>query len=874
MSRGALLLAALALASYTTATATQPARDVMREHEHGDPKSSQPVRPGGSRLRPIAATTRAGGRLGRSRPALGADQLGEPLPPAAFGEEDKFPNGFAFGVAASAFQIEGDGGGRPRSVWDDFADQHRLGDEARAGIRFYEHFAGDVDYMARLGVRHFRLSLSWPRLMRADLTPIEEGYAYYGELLDAMAAKGIEPFVTLFHWDLPSFLCERGQRANDASLGAVDDASPESYGGLCAGAWLDPGIIPTFATYAKQAFERLGGRVKHWATLNEPKTVVNLGYGTGEHAPGIRSSTAPLVAAHNMLLAHAEAVKVYRETFQPSQGGWVSLVVNCDWREPWDPNSAADVAAAKRAMEEEMGWFAEPLYTGHYPNSMRERLGDDLPRFNPEQSAALKGSVDYFALNHYTSRYVKAASLSDENSYVGRPVDWEETDIAMDGTAIGPVASLLWLRQVPWGIRKTLQYVKDRYGNPPTYVTENGMSFEAPAGAPLEEQLNDVERVNFIGGYLKEVLAAVKSGCNVRGYFHWSIFDNFEWADGTRPRFGLVLVDYNGTYGGGEWMKRRAKKSLGFYQEFMAGKHSEGAQMPVASLGMAPKKASSTSFTLAALGDAADDREAKREAVRGEAEQAVAETDGAPKTVKTAEDEEERLRAFAALRSEAIAALQPDLEALEQDKRRLGIEASLGRNPAKVQSYAASPMDVLQRHAKTEEENVTATAKVETRARETGAPSYPPDRKGSEVKTVTVGMEKHGAHQRTVSTRKGHKTEPVSTVATERGTGHALAHGRRRRGEEASGVGWSALALRMWWVSAGPAAVAAAAGVVAGFLLIAVQVSCNSLVKRNGGDVNRAARAGSTQAVLQGRRGNTPENRGLMSQGTAPSYGI
>ena len=515
-----------------------------------------------------AAASRRGGPA-RPTAALGAS------PALEIGDDDLFPSKFVFGVAASAFQIEGDGGDRPRSAWDDFADRRDLGEDARAGIRHYEHRASDIRFMARAGVKHYRLSLSWPRLMRADRTPIEEGYAFYDALLDELRDAKITPYVTLHHWDFPDWLCDRGPSADDASLGAVDPEGASRDPESCPGAWLDPGVVADFQTYADQAFARLGPKVHFWATINEPKTVANMGYGAGAHAPGITSATAPLVAGHNMLLAHAAAANVYREKYRDAQAGSVTMVVNSDWREPARADDPADVAAATRAMEEELGWFADPLYFGDYPASMRERYGDALPRFTKAQSASLRGSTDYFGLNHYTSLYVSAAELSPANSYLGRAMDWTTSDVNADGVAIGDSSSCDWLKDAPWGLGKTLDYVKVRYRNPPVYITENGVSANPAADAPLDEALDDESRVKFISGYLKATLGAVRGGADVRGYFYWSFFDNFEWAEGSDTRFGLVHVDHRGTYGG-EWTTRRAKRSLGFYRDFMIGRRSEG----------------------------------------------------------------------------------------------------------------------------------------------------------------------------------------------------------------------------------------------------------------------------------------------------------
>ena len=483
------------------------------------------------------------------------------LPPTTFGEDDLFPEDFAFGVASSAFQIEGDGGDRPRSTWDDFSDARGLGDAARRGIRHFERVEDDIKYMARAGVKHYRLSLSWPRLQNRDGTPNDAGYAFYEKMLETARAAGIEPYVTLHHWDLPAAMCTfRNQSASEEEMSRsrVPLACP-------AVDWLDPESVSQFESYAAQAFARLGGGVRFWATLNEPKTVANLGYGVGQHAPGLVSATAPLRAGHNMLLAHAAAARTYRERFRdksPGGAGKISLVVNADWREPSDASDARDVAAASRAMDEELGWFADPLYFGDYPASMKARYGLDLPAFTESEKRSLKGSTDFFALNHYASAYVvDAGSVSAANSYLGRPVDWAERDTNKLGDQIGPTGTCAWLKQAPFGMHKTLAMIKKRYGRPATYVTENGLCSGPASGASLAAALDDAERVAYVRGYLKAVLSAIEQDdADVRGSFAWSFFDNFEWADDVAQRFGMVHVDHDGELGarGARAGRRRA----------------------------------------------------------------------------------------------------------------------------------------------------------------------------------------------------------------------------------------------------------------------------------------------------------------------------
>ena len=313
------------------------------------------------------------------------------LPPTTFGEDDLFPEDFAFGVASSAFQIEGDGGDRPRSTWDDFSDARGLGDAARRGIRHFERVEDDIKYMARAGVKHYRLSLSWPRLQNRDGTPNDAGYAFYEKMLETARAAGIEPYVTLHHWDLPAAMCTfRNQSASEEEMSRsrVPLACP-------AVDWLDPESVSQFESYAAQAFARLGGGVRFWATLNEPKTVANLGYGVGQHAPGLVSATAPLRAGHNMLLAHAAAARTYRERFRTITRGAGNLargqrgLARAERRV-----GARDVAAASRAMDEELV-VRGPLYFGDYPASMKAGMARFTGVYKWRHS--LKGSTDFFA---------------------------------------------------------------------------------------------------------------------------------------------------------------------------------------------------------------------------------------------------------------------------------------------------------------------------------------------------------------------------------------------------------------------------------------------------------------------------------------------
>jgi len=390
----------------------------------------------------------------------------------------------------------------------------------------FHRYLEDIALMKRLGFKNYRFSLSWSRLFPTGRPPINPaGFQHYSNLIDALLATGIEPFVTLYHWDLPEAL---------------------------QGGWLAPTIADDFALYANAVFGEFGDRVKKWITFNEPLSFTWLGYGTGLHAPGRCSnrticaagntSTEPYIAAHNVLLAHSAAVNLYKKGFQPTQGGIIGITLNCDWAEPYS-SSQADVSAAERHLEFQLSWFADPVFKGDYPQSMKTLVGDRLPRFTQAQQLMLNGSWDYFGLNHYTSGYSRNNPKPVPGG--GWSEDQQVTVLdSRDGKLIGPQADSSWLYVVPWGIHRMLRWVAQRYGSPPIYITENGVDVPNENSIPLPEVLHDQFRVSFYEQYISNVSLAISEGVDVRGYFAWSLMDNFEWADGYTKRFGLNYVDY------------------------------------------------------------------------------------------------------------------------------------------------------------------------------------------------------------------------------------------------------------------------------------------------------------------------------------------
>lgn len=459
-----------------------------------------------------------------------------------------FPPGFVFGVATASYQVEGATleDGRGKSIWDAFAGTKgniKDGSNGDIAVDQYHRYKEDVELIAKLGFDAYRFSISWPRIFPDGLgTKVnEKGIAYYNNLINSLLEKGIQPYATLYHWDLPLNLQE------------------------LIGGWLSEKIVEYFAIYAETCFASFGDRVKHWITINEPlQTAVN-GYGVGIFAPGRREneSIEPYLVGHHQLLAHAAAVAVYNKKFKAAQGGEIGLVVDCEWAEAFS-NKSEDKVAVERRLDFQLGWFLDPIFCGDYPATMRQRLGDRLPKFSEADKELLRKSLDFVGLNHYTSRFI-AHSDKPEEEYFYQVQEMERIVNMEGGQVIGERAASDWLYIVPWGIRRLLNYIANRYHNPPIYITENGMDDEESDTAALDEMLDDKRRVGYFKGYLAAVAQAIGDGVDVRGHFAWSLLDNFEWGQGYTKRFGLVYVDYkNG-------LARHPKASALWFSRFLKG---------------------------------------------------------------------------------------------------------------------------------------------------------------------------------------------------------------------------------------------------------------------------------------------------------------
>lgn len=439
-----------------------------------------------------------------------------------------------------SYQIEGavEADGRGSSIWDTFCKiPGKIADGSSGDVACdsYNKTKEDIALLKELGATAYRFSISWSRIIpkggRND--PInQKGIDHYVRFVDDLLDAGITPFVTLFHWDVPDELEKRYR-----SLLSRDEFP------------LD------FRRYAGVMFAVLP-KVKHWVTLNEPWCSSIQAYSAGIFAPGdnSRPDIYPWIAGHNLLLAHAHAVQLYRAEFKEASQGEIGIVLNGDAVFPWDATSHADHLACTQKLEFSIGWFADPIYRGDYPDSMREQLGDRLPVFTPEEKALVLGSNDFYGMNHYTANYVRHRQTPPELNDISGNVDILFYN--KQGDCIGEETQSPWLRPCATGFRDLLCWISERYGHPKIYVTENGTSIKGEDDLSKEEILQDDFRVKYFDEYVKAMgTASALDGVNVKGYFAWSLMDNFEWAEGYQTRFGTCYVDYD------DGQKRYPKKS-------------------------------------------------------------------------------------------------------------------------------------------------------------------------------------------------------------------------------------------------------------------------------------------------------------------------
>ena len=443
-------------------------------------------------------------------------------------EATRFPTGFLWGAATAAYQIEGsplaDGAGE--SIWHRFAHtpgKTANGDTGDVACDHYHRWADDVALMADLGLTAYRFSVSWSRILpqgRGKANP--KGLAFYDRLVDALLAKGIAPSVTLYHWDLPQ---------------ALDDL----------GGWVNRDVAQWFADYARVVFRALGDRVPLWATLNEPWVVMDGGYLHGALAPGHRSlAEAPQVAV-NLLRAHGAGVQAYRAEGKRQIG----IVLNLEPKHAAS-DDARDLAAVRRADAYMNRQFLEPVLGRPFPAELAEIFGEHWPAVSDADRRLIAQPIDFLGINYYK----RGVTRHDDHAPPVRAAEVRQPASLYTETG--------W-EVYPPGLTETLLWVRERAGNLPLYITENGAAFPDPASAE-NGAVDDPLRVAYYRDHLRAALDAISQGVNLRGYFAWSLLDNLEWVLGYSKRFGIVHVDY-------ATQRRTPKASARFYSEVIRGVH-------------------------------------------------------------------------------------------------------------------------------------------------------------------------------------------------------------------------------------------------------------------------------------------------------------
>ncbi len=457
-----------------------------------------------------------------------------------------FPPTFLWGAATSSYQIEGATreDGRGPSIWDQFAAtpgavyQGQTGDIA---ADHYHRMQADVDLMAEMGLGAYRFSVAWPRILPEGTGQVNpRGLDFYDRLVDALLAKGITPLVTLYHWDLPLSLHERG-------------------------GWLNRQTAYAFANYAEVVAKRLGDRVDWWITQNEPWVAAYLGYGVGIHAPGIRDVPSAVVAGHHLLLSHGLALPRLRSLTQPTAQIGMSLNLYPIYPEDERPETAQ---AVERADDFINRWFLDPLFCGRYPERLFANLGVAEPPVEVGDLALIAAPMDFLGVNYYSRRMVRALPPGGQRG-IWNPAAYEEVT-AIPGATYTQMGTG-W-EVYPQGLTDLLVRLKDDYAPPALLVTENGAAYEDRWDG--DGQVRDPERLDYVRGHIRAVAQAIAEGVPLRGYMVWSLLDNFEWGHGYSKRFGVVYVDF-------ATQRRILKESGRWYAAFlqthrqMQAKHSQ-----------------------------------------------------------------------------------------------------------------------------------------------------------------------------------------------------------------------------------------------------------------------------------------------------------
>jgi beta-glucosidase len=440
-------------------------------------------------------------------------------------QEPGFPADFIWGAATASYQIEGavNEDGRGESIWDRFCTipgAVRNGESGAIADDHYHRYRDDVALMRELGLNAYRFSVAWPRILptgRGEINPA--GLDFYDRLVDELLSNGIQPFATLYHWDLPQ---------------ALEDE----------GGWTTRSTAEAFPGYVEAVVRRLGDRVKHWITHNEPWVAAWLGYGQGVHAPGRKEGVAgALSAAHHLLLSHGMAVEVIRRECPDAR---VGITLNLSHVYP-ATEEQADVEAARLADGTGNRWFLDPLFRSQYPADMLSNFEEALPHIEPEDLQTIAAPIDFLGINNYSRQVVRAGGEGEGPVAHVHPTGSEYTDMGWE--------------VYPQGLFDLLVRVTRDYSPPALYITENGAAF--PDVLNHAGQVLDPERQSYLEQHFEAARRAIGEGVPLKGYFVWSLLDNFEWAFGYKMRFGIIYVDF-------PTLRRIPKGSYHWYRGFIA----------------------------------------------------------------------------------------------------------------------------------------------------------------------------------------------------------------------------------------------------------------------------------------------------------------
>ena len=438
----------------------------------------------------------------------------------------QFPKNFVWGAATAAYQVEGAAfeGGKGPSIWDEFShiegniSQNHNGD---VSCDHYHQYKTDVQQMKALGLKSYRFSIAWARVMPTGRLPMnQEGLDFYSNLVDELIENGIEPIVTLYHWDLPQSL-------------------------QLEGGWMNPNIVNDFRDYAKAMFHALGDRVKQWITLNEPWVVAYAGHYAGRHAPGLSDLKSAVTVSHHLILSHAMAVEQYRSM---AFGGDIGITLNL-YPIIAASDSKEDALSATFVDGYHNRWFLDPVLKGSYPKDILEIFKKNLGfEVSDEDMSIIKSAhCDFLGVNYYFRKVIKHSPIHEILNFEEVKPEGSYTDMGWE--------------IYPEGLYKLLMRLKEDYDNPRMMITENGAAYGEDS--VQEERLKDDLRIDFLKSHFIQAYRAIESGVRVEGYYVWSLFDNFEWAYGYTKRFGIIDINY-------DTLERSWKKSATWYQGVIA----------------------------------------------------------------------------------------------------------------------------------------------------------------------------------------------------------------------------------------------------------------------------------------------------------------